>query len=114
MTESEYTIVKDLIKSFIKPILAESISEIITELSIRRDKRYYTREEVCELIHIGTTTFYRMVKKGLINAHKIGNRTLVDADELDEAIETRLVYRYKHYRSTQVYYANAGATTTGW
>ena len=94
MSENEY--IRGIVKDILKPIIVEAIAEVGATPMQRKEKRYYTREEVCDLIHIGTTTFYRMVKKGLINAHKIGNRTLVDADELDEAIETRQVYRYKH------------------
>ena len=96
MTESEYTIVKDLIKSFIKPILAESISEVITEMSQRREKRYYTREEACKHLKVGCTTFYRLVQKGKIRLLKVEGKTLVDADEIDEAIDTRQIYRHQH------------------
>ena len=88
--------IRELVKDIFKPIIAEVIAEAGTVTPPKTEKRYYTREEVCKLIHIGTTTFYRMANKGLIVTKKIGNRTLVDADELDEAIETRQVYRYKH------------------
>ncbi len=86
----------EMVKGIIKPIIKEALAEAGTIPPPKTEKRYYTREEVCKLIHVGTTTFYRMANKGLIVTKKIGNRTLVDADELDEAIETRQVYRYKH------------------
>jgi excisionase family DNA binding protein len=88
------------IKEFLKPIVTEVITESLTEaffsLEQKRRKRYYTRDEVCQRLHIGCTTFYRLANKGKITILKLEGKTLVDADELDKAIETRRVFRYQH------------------
>ena len=83
-------------KNILKPALAEALAEIGFNRKQENEKRYYTREEACKHLKIGTTTFYRLAKKGKINILKIEGKTLVDANELDEAIETRQVYRYQH------------------
>ena len=88
--------IKGFFSSLLKPIIAEAIAEAGVAAAQKSEKRYYTREEACEHLKIGTTTFYRLVKKGKITILKIEGKTLVDADELDEAIETRSVYRYQH------------------
>ena len=93
---SENDVIKGFVKNLLKPIIAEAIAEVGTEISKKPEKRYYTREEACRKLRIGTTTFYRLANKGKIKILKLEGKTLVDADELDEAIETRAVFRYQH------------------
>ena len=93
-------VISQAIKDFLKPIVTEVITESLTEaflaLEEKRRKRYYTRDEVCKLLKIGTTTFYRMATKGKITILKVEGKTLVDADELDAAVQKKEVYRYQH------------------
>ena len=93
-------VISQAIKDFLKPIVTDVITESLTEaflaLETKRRKQYYTRDEVCKRLRIGTTTFYRLVQKGKITILKIEGKTLVDADELDEAVQTRRVFRYQH------------------
>lgn len=88
------------LEAFLRPIITKVISESLTEVFLKLEKkrarRYYTREEACEHLKIGTTTFYRLVNKGKITLLKIEGKTLVDADELDDAIRKKEVFRYKH------------------
>lgn len=95
----EDTLMK-LIRDFLKPVLVYVMTECLTEAFLaveeKRRKRYYTREEVCERLRIGTTTFYRLVNKGKLRILKLEGKTLVDADELDRAVETKKVFRYMH------------------
>ena len=88
--------IMDALKAFLKPIIAEAIAEVGIATAQKSEKRYYTREEACRKLKIGTTTFYRLAKKGKITILKLEGKTLVDADELDEAIETRQLFRYQH------------------
>ena len=94
MTQTEA--IQGLFSSLLKPIIAEAMAEAGYQAATKSEKRYYTREEACHHLKIGTTTFYRLAKKGKIKILKIEGKTLVDADELDEAIETRQVFRYQH------------------
>lgn len=88
--------IKDFLVGLLKPIITEAVVEAGALQATRKERRFYTREEACKLLHIGCTTFYRLANKGKINILKIEGKTLVDADELDEAIETRAVFRYQH------------------
>lgn len=88
--------VKHLLKPIVVEVLRESLSEAFLELEKKRRKRYYTRDEVCKLLRIGCTTFYRMANKGRFSILKVEGKTLVDADELDKAIHTKQIFRYKH------------------
>lgn len=93
---SETDMIRGFFSTILKPIIAEAIAEAGVAQSQKSEKRYYTREEACKLLHIGCTTFYRLAKKGKITILKLEGKTLVDADELDEAIETRAIFRYQH------------------
>ncbi|MBR6448833.1 MAG: helix-turn-helix domain-containing protein [Fibrobacter sp.] len=93
---SETDMIRGFVKNILKPIIAEAIAEVGAEVAQKSEKRYYTREEACRKLKIGTTTFYRLAKKGKITILKLEGKTLVDADELDEAIETKAVFRYQH------------------
>lgn len=93
---SSNDMIREAFKDFLKPIITEAIAEANQQAEANREPRYYTREEVCKRLRIGTTTFYRLANKGKIRILKVAGKTLVDADELDEAVETRQVYRYQH------------------
>ncbi len=97
---SEIDNLSESIAKFIKPIFVEVLTEALTEAFItmeeRRRRRYYTREEVCLRLRIGTTTFYRLAKKGKLKILKLEGKTLVDADEVDQAVESGKIFRYKH------------------
>ncbi len=92
--------IREFIRKTLKPIFVEVFAEAFVETGVglprKREKRYYTCQEVCKLLHIGTTTFYRLVNKGKLTILKLEGRTLVDADVLDEAIETHSIFRYQH------------------
>ena len=94
MTDIE--MLQQLLRDFLKPIITEALAEFNPPPAPVKERRFYTREEACRLLHIGTTTFYRLAKKGKITLLKIEGKTLVDANDLDEAIETRSVFRYQH------------------
>ena len=69
----------------------------MAETNNNPQKRYYTPEEAWNHIKVSRATFYRLVGRGKIEILKIGNRSLIDADALDAAVERREIYRYKHW-----------------
>jgi excisionase family DNA binding protein len=91
---------EDMFKGFVaeilKPIITEAVMEATAKQNVQPQKRYYNPEQAWEHLHISRATFYRNVKKGRIEILKIGSKSLVDADALDQAIERKEVYRYKH------------------
>ena len=66
-------------------------------ITLENRKQYFTRQEVCERLHISTSTFYRLASIGKINILKLEGRTLVDADEFDAAVRKRQLWRYNRY-----------------
>lgn len=92
---SEQDMFLGFVKDIIKPIVVEAYREAIAEEKAHPQQRFYTREETCRLLNIGTTTFYRLAKKGKLQILKIEGKTLVDAETLDQAIDNRSIFRYQ-------------------
>jgi excisionase family DNA binding protein len=46
-------------------------------------KQYYTKEEVKAILRISERTFFRYIKKGVINAVKIGGKNLISVKEIE-------------------------------
>ena len=87
---------REAVKGFLKPIIAEAMAEVQPQSGQSETHRYYTPEEAWKHLKISRATFYRHVNKGKIELLKIGGKSLVDADELDGAIQRKEIYRYKH------------------
>ncbi len=93
---SQEDMFKGFVTSILKPLITEAVQEATSQQNTKPEKRYYTPEQAWKHLHISRATFYRNVRRGRIQILKFGNRSLVDADELDGAIERREIYRYKH------------------
>ena len=89
--------IKAILTDLIRPIILEAVQEAFDNMEKVKGqaKRYYTVQEVCKILRIGVTSFYRMVNRGDIELLKIGGKSLVDADKLDGQIERKEVFRYK-------------------
>ncbi len=87
---------REAVKGFLKPIIAEAMAEVQPQSGQSDTTRYYTPQEAWEHLKISRAAFYRLVGKGKIELLKIGGKSLVNADNLDGAIQRREIYRYKH------------------
>lgn len=64
--------------------------------SMQKEKKYYSRNDVAEMLQVSLPTVHRLVNDGLLKASKVGGRTLFDAEAVDAAIVEKKVFRYKH------------------
>ena len=46
----------------------------------------YTAREAMELLHLGPTTFYALIKDGKLRAHRTGHKYLVTREELERFV----------------------------
>jgi excisionase family DNA binding protein len=84
-------------------ITEERLKELIREVYIEeRDKgqgtkkqhttdsqKYYSRKETAGLLQVTLPTLHKYVKDGTIVCHRIGNRVLFKAEDIDQAIVKR-------------------------
>ena len=87
-------------------VMLENLAETIADKVMARIKeedsskpKYYTRKELCDILHVTNPTFIEMVKRGEIREKKIGGRILYDADEIDEAVKENKMFRYKRRKN---------------
>ena len=88
------TITKEDLKILIKETLSEVIASAPT--SEPKTAKKLTRKEVAEMLHISLPTLHSYINKGLVCPQKIGGRVLFDAVEVEQAMESNKVMRYKH------------------
>ena len=51
---------------------------------------YFTRDQVCERLHITYTTLWRMQKEGRIIVHKLGGRNLYSKKEISSLLKAKV------------------------
>ena len=114
--------IAEAVKAFLKPIItealqeagvnadAEPVADYLVSKDITRDDnlpatddngyplppRLYSVDEVKAILHIGTTSVYNLFKRRKLTKLKVLGKTMVNADELEQAIETKEIARYKH------------------
>lgn len=74
------------------------------EKEIKSDK-VYTTEEAQDYLRVSNSTIKRLLKKGIINANKVGGRYKILGNEL-----LRLVSPKKETKAEQLYYRLKGKT----
>lgn len=82
--------------------LADAIAEKVAAKIKAEDSnkpKYYTRKELCEILHVTNPTVIEMVKRGEIREKKIGGQILYDAAEIDEAVKEKTIFRYKRRKN---------------
>ena len=79
----------------LRAIILEEVTNALAKVK-DRPRRSYTRKEVCDILHVSMMTLDGYIKRGDIVANKIGRRVLIDADAVDEAIESGRIRKYKH------------------
>lgn len=88
----EQTIFIQLTKNELLEIISNEVKNALSEKP--KEARYYTREEVCDLLHITKGCLHNYMRQGRLKALKLGGRTLFDANEIDKAIERKELLKY--------------------
>ncbi|RJV30042.1 MULTISPECIES: helix-turn-helix domain-containing protein [unclassified Bacteroides] len=82
-------------KDDLKQVVAEMVEELVdkksqTNLTAEESDEYYTRDQVCERLHITYTTLWRMQKEGTIIVHKLGGRNLYSKKEITSLLKAKV------------------------
>lgn len=82
-------------------LFAPFIDEIVDRVSERvlsitqKEPRFYSRQEVSQMLHISLPTLARLTKDGLLVAKRVGSRILYDAEVIDDAVKRDTMFKYK-------------------
>ncbi len=82
-------------ESQLRGIINEEVTKALSQVK-DKPRRMYTRFEVRDILNVTLGTIDNMVKRGELQAIKLGHKVMFDADEVDEAIEKGRVRKYKH------------------
>lgn len=82
-------------KDDLKQVVAEMVEKLVdkksqTNLTAEESDEYYTRDQVCERLHITYTTLWRMQKEGTIIVHKLGGRNLYSKKEITSLLKAKV------------------------
>lgn len=82
-------------KDDLKQVVAEMVEELVgkksqTDLPVEESDEYFTRDQVCERLHITYTTLWRMQKEGTIIVHKLGGRNFYSKKEITSLVKSKV------------------------
>lgn len=61
-----------------------------------QESKKLTRKQVAEKLQVSLVTLHSYINKGLLTPYKIGGKVLFDSLEVEAAIDSKEVVRYKH------------------
>ena len=82
-------------KDDLKQVVSELVEELVgkksqADLTQEESDEYFTRDQVCERLHITYTTLWRMQKEGTIVVHKLGGRNLYSKKEITSLVKSKV------------------------
>ena len=54
---------------------------------MKNEVKFYTSEEICEVLRIGKRTFYTLVKNGKMESSRYGHKILVSEKQLQRYLQ---------------------------
>ena len=78
------TITPEELKNIIREVINETHKDKIQQ---QTEPKLYTRKEAIELLHISLSTLDSYIKKGAINASRVGTRVLISQENIDAALQ---------------------------
>jgi len=78
-------------RAYKKNVRKEKFQNVFHELEVSREnklqelneKPFLTIKEVCQLLGIGKTNFYSLIKSGMVIPAKFGKRTIIDRKQIN-------------------------------
>ena len=82
-------------KDDLKQVVSELVEDLVgkkppADLTPEERDVFFTRDLVCERLHITYTTLWRMQKEGRIIVHKLGGRNLYSKKEISSLLKAKV------------------------
>ena len=62
--------------------------------SSKNEEGYYSRDELCSLLHIAYPTLWRIEKSGMLVSQKVGRRNLYPKQLVDQLVKSGKLAKY--------------------
>ena len=87
---------KEELEELINSSVRKGIEEYFLEQELKKSKEpNITIKEASKLLKVSTQTVRSYVKRGVIKAHKVGNRILIETSSIDKALTEVKSLKYK-------------------
>lgn len=89
---------------FVQSIAKEAYEQAYADIMERMAKqapRMYTRKEVAERLNVSLPTVHELMKQGIIVPTYVGRKPLFKVQDIEEAISTGELRKYKRRGTTQ-------------
>lgn len=63
-------------------------------MNASNDEGFYSRDELCDLLHIAYPTLWRIEKSGLLRSQKVGRKNLYFKQEVDQLMKSGKLAKY--------------------
>ena len=90
---------EEMFAAILKPIIKESLREVLTEAEAERaaqEPKFLTRQQVAEMLGVSLVTVHSYINRGFLESKKIGHKTLFSEADVLKAIKSKKVYKFKH------------------
>ena len=84
---------QDAIYRAVSPCLDERNIDMMINSS-NNEKGFYSRDELCDLLHIAYPTLWRIEKSGLLKSQKVGRKNLYFKQEVDQLVKSGKLAKY--------------------
>lgn len=82
-----------------EPVIDEIANRIVQRLNLKSKQCFYSREEVCDLLHISKLTLKKLSDEGLLHPIKLGERRILfDSEQILRLKDSGI--KFEHVRDT--------------
>lgn len=97
LTQSQMAVIMPIVEPFLN-IIAEKVAtklEPIIREPKKVEQKLYSREEVCELLHVSKPTLKKLSDNGLLHPIKMGDRRILfDAEQIQQVLDKNVSLKY--------------------
>lgn len=86
-----------MLQIWCEPLIAmfvDRVAERVRQMEEAKEPRYYSRQDVAQLLHVTLPTVHSFVRRGLLVPERIGGKVLFNANAVDEAVRTGRVRKH--------------------
>ena len=82
----------------LEDVIYKTVSRCLEEKHIGNyvEKGFYSRDEICSLLHIAYPTLWRIEKSGLLKSQKVGRKNLYSKAEVNQLMKSGKLAKYSH------------------
>lgn len=90
-----FSIPLEQLEKSIAKVLEDKLQSLTQQQNNSEGKKYATRDEVANMLHISKPTLNHLTKTGILTSYRIGSRILYDVKEVESSLHQIITTKYK-------------------